>query len=107
MTMKILLALGGASLLLAGCGSQPITPGTSSDLRACIYLVPYCPPTCNLVGHCPQQCQCPNGSGGHVTLCGAMHCTGAQTCCPPVIQSIVDGGNVGSYMCMDGTTCPL
>jgi len=101
MANKLVLALGLVSLFAAaGCSTAPVAPA-SADLRVCPYLVPYCPPTCTLVGNCPQQCQCPNGSGGHVTLCGASHCGGGDVCCPGTLNA--DGGV--NYVCVHGSVC--
>jgi len=87
-------------LAMIGCGGpESPTADTSDELKACPYLVPYCPESCNLVGHCPQKCACPKGwsecsDGTTTTMCNPH-----QTCCV--------GQPFQTPTCIDGSICPI
>lgn len=93
------IAMGVVSL--GGCGAvEPANEEASGSIRqevkACPFLIPYCPPDCKLEGHCPQKCECPPG---HKATCGTNHCAPQQTCC--------SGQPFPTPTCIDGTICPI
>ncbi len=87
--------------VLAACSSAPVdgpTDNTDQAVKVCPYAIPYCDTSagCKLVGGCPEQCVCDNGTS---TLCGTQHCGANQYCC--------NSTTVG-YECLPtGYMCPL
>ena len=87
-------------LALIGCGgTESPTAQTSDELKACPYLVPLCPEGCNLVGHCPQSCHCPQGWTECSDGTSTSYCNPQQTCCV--------GQPFATPTCIDGSICPI
>lgn len=102
------VALFALPFLVAACGGVPGDPGSSTGpsndptgqqtaaVKACPYMIPYCPSDCRLVGRCPAQCVCDNGQS---TLCGTQHCGANEYCC---------ASTTAGYECLPtGYMCPL
>lgn len=94
------LVFGSLCVIGCGRGEDEAAGSVSQEVKACPFLVPFCPDECHLDNACPPRCHCPPA----FTACGATFCTPNEHCCCP---GACHEDGVGNFCAPLNQQCPI